>query len=82
MLRGSIFSVSGGRRRRNGSSDKDARAGPPTERKEGLIVLLRSRGLKSKQAGWMAGCIESRLKEFKQAIAHTAGIGSVIFSYN
>lgn len=56
-------------------------AGPPSERNEELIVLLRRRGLEV-EADKLAGCIESRLKEFKKAIAHTTGIGSVIFSYN
>lgn len=31
----------------------DEDAGPPGERNEGLIALLRTRGLKSKQAGWL-----------------------------
>lgn len=53
----------------------DEDAGPPGERNEELIVFLRRRGLEV-EACWQAGCIESSLKEFKKAIAHTAGIGS------
>lgn len=47
--------------------DKDAGVGPPRERNEELIVLLRRRCLEV-EADWLAGCIESRLKEFKKAI--------------
>lgn len=36
----------------DGFFDEDA--GPPRERNEELIVLLRRRGLESKQAGWQA----------------------------
>lgn len=58
-----------------GMASFDEDAGPPRERNEELIALLRRRGLEV-EAGWLAGCMESRLKEFKKAIAHTTGIGS------
>lgn len=60
----------------------DEDAGHPRERNEGLILPTSEKEGFEVEAGWLAGCIESRLKEFKKAIAHTAGIGSVIFSYN
>lgn len=47
----SIFSVSGGGGGGGMAFDEDA--GPPRERNEGLIALLRRRGLKSKLAGWL-----------------------------
>lgn len=57
-------------------------AGPPGEPNEALIVPTSEKEGFGVEADWLAGCVESRLKEFKKAIAHTAGIGSVIFSYN
>lgn len=54
-------------------------AGPPKSETRDSSYF-REQGVGSRS--WLAGCIESRLKEFKKAIAHTTGIGSVIFSYN
>lgn len=58
----------------------DEDAGPPRERNEGLIALLRRRGLKSKQAGRLYGI---QIEGIQDKRLHTQLVlEAVIFSYN